>query len=300
MKKLFFIILTFLSISTFAQDFKSRYQNLFSESKLDEIQKLLIEWEKAEPTNPEMFIANFNFYLQKSQEEVLQLDTEPGGGENLTISDTASGAPVGYIYGKIHYNDELFDKSQKYLIDGIKVNPDRLDMYFGRIHSLRERGHIEEHLSEIINVINKHFSDKPTWLWSNNDKLEDSEKMFKSAIQDYNYALFNLDPPYTKGIKAISEKMIKQYPNDIENYSNIGVCHLMDSNWNDALSNFEKALKINQEDVIVISNIAYTYRMKDDLKSAIKYYEKVLETDDEEAKNFAKQQIENLKTQLEK
>ncbi len=280
------------------QDYKTRYENLYSESKFEEIFQLLVDWEKAEPENPEMFIANFNYYLQKSQQEVMQMDTKPGEGQNLTIADTATGEPVGYLYSKIYYNDDLFNKAQKYLVDGLKVNPYRLDMYFGRIYSLRERGMLEDHVSEIINVIEKHKTYRDKWLWSNNEKLRDSEAMFSGSMQDYNYALFSLKPPYISGIREISAELIKLYPDDLRYYSNLGACNLMEEKWDDALKILEEAEKIDKTDYIVLGNIAYAYMMKGDKKQAISYFEKVVKFSPDQEAEFAKEQIAILKKDL--
>lgn len=277
------------------QSFETRYENLISESKFEEIPQLLLEWEKEEPKNPEMFIANFNFYLQESQQEVLRMDTKPSGGQNFIINDTATGEPVAYLYSEIQYDTILFNKAQNYLIDGIKINPNRLDMYFGRIYSLRESGYLKEHVEEIIKVIRIQATEQPSWLWSDNQELEDSEEMFKSSIQDYGYALFTLEIPYLEGINTISQEMIKYYPNDIENYSNIGACYLMEENWEEALNILELAENIDKKDYIVLGNIAYAYKMKGDIKKAISHYKKVVKYAPNEEKEFAKEQIKMLK-----
>ena len=61
---LFFILL--VSFRIFA-DYKSEYDNLLSARNLEGIAALLPKWEKAEPKNPELYIAYFNYYLLKGQ-----------------------------------------------------------------------------------------------------------------------------------------------------------------------------------------------------------------------------------------
>lgn len=294
MKHTITIFLLSLALSTYGQDYQLDFQKLCQDDKRKEILPLLIQWEKDRPNDPEMFIAYFNYYLQESKQELIQLGNEPGQGDNLILSDTATHEPVGYMYSTIHYNDTLFQRAQDYLIKGIAKNPKRLDMYFGRIYSLREKGLYEEHVNEVLKVIDLHKTYKSGWLWSNNEKLEAPEQMFKGSIQDYNYALFNLEVPYTDGIEKISNKMIELYPNGIENYSNLGACSLINGDLHKALELFQKAHEIDPNDVLVLSNIAYTYIQLDKKDKAIEYYKKIIEKGKPQEIEFAEYQIEQL------
>ena len=57
----------------------------------------------------------------------------------------------------------------------------------------------------------------------------------------------------------------------------------------------ERAEKINPKDYIVLGNIALGYKLKGDKEKAIEYYEKTVEYGDESAKEYAKQQLKELK-----
>ena len=106
-------------------DFQAIYDQLCDQ---DDDSKTIVhpdKWEETIPNDPEMFIAGFNFYLQKSKEEVLRMDGGPAQGQSLQIMDSSNNEPVGYIYGDVSYNDELFAKSIDYLTRGIEKNPSR-------------------------------------------------------------------------------------------------------------------------------------------------------------------------------
>lgn len=60
-----------------------------------------------------------------------------------------------------------------------------------------------------------------------------------------------------------------------------------------------KAEEIDPQDGVVLSNIAHGYNLKGDMYNAIRYYEKMLNLEDPGAVEFAKQQIEALKTIVE-
>lgn len=253
----------------------------------------MTSWKNDYPGDPEMYIAFFNYHLQNSKKEVVQLDTRPSRDKNLTILDSAN-QPAGYLYSKIHYDSSEFAKAQRYLMVGIEKNPKRLDMYFGRIYSLREAGFYEKHKNEILNLIAIHSKEPTDWLWSLNEPVKNPVAFFKDAIQDYNYALFNLEQPRFNEIEEISKAMLEIYPGDLKNYSNIGASSLIRKDFDSALEYFLKALEFDNDDALVLSNIAWTYKLKGDKSSAIKYYKKVIEVGSEDQINFANHQISEL------
>lgn len=295
MKKQLTFLFLLLTIYASGQDQKSKFQNLMKEGREEEVVSLLAKWQNSRPEDPEMFIAHFNYYFHKSKKEVIHMADQPGQGETLTLRDTATNEPVGYMYAKVAYDDSLFRIAQHYITTGIQKNPHRLDMHFGKLYSLREAGFLEEHVEGILKIIDLHQKNKDAWRWSNNETIAEPDEMFKGSIQDYNHALFNLEEaPYAEGIEKISRKMLDLYPKDIENYSNIGVCRLMDHKYPEALTMFQKAHEINPNDAIVLSNIAYAYLQMEKPKKAIEYYQKVVKVGDGEIAAFAKEEIAKL------
>ena len=290
------ILLIILTSSTFAQDYKFDYDKLCQEDKRAELLPLLKEWEQNKPDDPELYVAYFNYYFQESKQEVIQLSDTPGQGDNLKLTDSL-GNESGYMYGKILYQDSLFNLGIEYVDKGLSKHPRRLDMYFGKIYVLREKGNIKEYVSEIIKVIELHKNKKSNWLWSNNEPVEDGDDLFKGSIQSYCYALFNLEETYIKGIEMISKKMMLLYPNDVENYSNLGVCKLINKEYKEALETFLQAKEINPTDTIVLANIAYAYMQLNEKENSLSYYKKVSDLGNEQEKAFANQQIKLLEKQ---
>ena len=275
------------------------YQSIYTElSKQEDDLKTIAhleEWEKKKPNDPEMFISGFNFYLQKSKQEVIRMDGGPTQGQSLHITDTASSEPVGYIYGDVSYNEELFKKSINYLTRGLEKNPKRLDMHFGKIYTLGQRNMFEEQTKNILLMLDYGISIDHKWLWKLGEPMEDGIETEKGGVQDYVYNMFNQQPPACDQITKISNKLISIFPDNIFGYSNIGACNLMTENYNEAIDWFKKAENINNKDPIVLSNIAYAYTNMGMKAEAIEYYQKVATTGDELYKNFALQKIEELK-----
>lgn len=291
------VVILCISFAAIAQDYQSKFLELMEKGEDSEIISLLEGWAQTHPADAEMFIAYFNFYLNKSRKEIIRMGDQPGQGDYLVLTDTTTQEPAGYMFSEIHYDDSLFALAHQYLTEGIAKNPKRLDMYFGRIYSLREKGFLSEHVAEILKVIEMHKPGESDWKWSNNEAVPDPEVMFKGSIQDYNYALFNLEDPYTEGIQKISEKMMRLYPNDVENYSNLGVCNLFNERFPEALKFFQKAHAINPKDALVLGNIAHTHMLMRNNGEAIRYYRRMIKFGNEEHRQFARLRIEQLENE---
>lgn len=280
-----------------SKDYQARYEALWGSDSDSAMQALLHEWEAASPTDPEMFIANFNYYYYQSQQEMLTLTEEAPKGESLVLTDSASDGPTGYLGSQIFYQDSLFQLSQQYLDRGMAQHPRRLDMYFGQIYSLREAGYLEQHLTKLLAVIDTHQSIGGDWLWSNGKPLEadeDPEAYFTGSIQEYISVFYQMPEPYIKGIDTVSRRMLALYPEDVRFNTNVGVASLFREDFVGAIPWFEQALKAEPHDPIVLNNLAYAYREMGQQKEATQYYEAVIEHGTEEDAAYARQALREM------
>lgn len=298
--KFYITILSVLLIEiACAQQPPKDYQNIYFElcNQSDDSKTIahLEEWEENYPQDPEMFICAFNFYLQKSKKEVVRMDGGPAKGQSLQIMDSTKSKPIGFIYGDISYDEDLFNKSIDFLTRGLVKNPKRLDMHFGKIITLGQRGMFKEQTSQILQVLDYGIKIDHKWLWKLGEPIDDGTEAEKNGIQDYVYNMFDQRTPACNYITTISNKLVEVYPDDVFGYSNIGACNLMNGNYDEAINWFKQAENINEKDPIVLSNIAYAYMNKNMNAKAIEYYNKVVSIGDERYKNFALQKIEELK-----
>jgi tetratricopeptide (TPR) repeat protein len=185
-----------------------------------------------------------------------------------------------------------FDKIDK----GIELYPNRLDMRFGKIYVLGEIKDWNNFTSEIIKTINYSNLNKNEWTWTNNNKYGGKEKEFLLDIQTYQLQLYNTgDDNLLKNMRDIALEVLKYYPNHIESLSNISITYLLTGEYDKGIDALLKAETLNPKDFIVLSNIAQGYKLKGDYKKSIEYYEKTIKYGDNQAKEYAKQQIEELK-----
>jgi tetratricopeptide (TPR) repeat protein len=300
-KSIFFIAgLIMISIQIVGQNFQQEFYNLMAAKDTVAQLELLKNWEKADSNDPELYVSFYNYYANRSLKEVIRMDNNPKGDKVLQImdTDTTNTEPVGYLYSDTYFDTEVLNKGFKYIDKGIEKFPNRLDMRFGKIYMLGRIENYDCFTAEIINTINYSSQNNNEWTWSNNEPIEHGLNVMLEAIQDYQAQLFDTDDYDLLGnMERIALAVLSYYPKHIESMSNLSIVYLTSGDFDKALDIMHDAIKIAPTDYIVFSNMAYTYRMKGDIANAIKYYELTLKYGDEQFKEFARIQIENLKNQ---
>lgn len=289
---------TLLLSQTYGQNFRQQFNDLVSkEDTLGQV-KLLQKWEKSKSNDPELYVAYFNHYVMKSMTEQITIGNNPKGENVLQIMNTDSSKkePVGYIYGDTYYNTKTLNKGFDYIDKGIDQYPTRLDMRFGKIYMLGKTEKYEKFTQEIIKAIDYSDVIKNKWTWTDNKAVDNPEKFMLGAVQDYVLQLYNTESDaLLDNMKRIAETVLKYYPHHVESLSNLSIVYLLKKEYDKALEPLLKAEKIDNKDYIVLSNIAQAYKLKGDYQKAIDYYELTIKYGDDEAKKYAKKQIEELK-----
>jgi len=289
--------LTLLLSQTYGQDFKQQFNDLVSKEDIVGQLKLLQKWEKSKNDDPELYVAYFNHYVMKSMTQQITIGNNPKGENILQImnTDSTKKEPVGYIYGDTFYNTKSLNNGFDYIEKGIDKYPARLDMRFGKIYMFGKTEKYEKFTQEIIKTIDYSEVIKNNWTWADNKPVDDPEKFMLSAVQDYVLQLYNTEnDTLLDNMKKITETVLKYYPNHVESLSNLSIVYLLKKDYDKALESLLKAEKIDNKDSIVLSNIAQAYKLKGDNKKAIEYYELTVKYGNEEAKKYAKSQIEEL------
>ncbi len=298
MKKILGLLLTgFIFNFVVAQDYQGDFQKYFQENDTVNQLKTLTEWEKSNPKDPELFTSFFNYYFNKSRDEILVVSAgdPPKDEEYLSLSDS-SGNYAGFIGSQINYDNSYLKKGLDKISKGIKLYPNRLDMRFGKIYVLGQIKDWNSFTKEIIKTVDYSAINDNQWTWTNNEKQKDGKDFFLSSLQDYQVQLYNTgDDDLLENMREIANTILKYYPNHIESLSNLSVTYLLTGEYDKGIEPLLKAEKINPEDYIVLSNIAQGFKLKGDKNKAIEYYEKTIKYGDEQAKTYARQQIEELK-----
>jgi len=288
------LALILITVSTHAQEFEKKFKELSSKNDTTAQSKLLKEWEAAEPENPELYIAYFNFYVTKSMEEFISLDEKPKK-ESFQLRDTGNGKPVGYLNFSTNYRTEFLQKGFGYIDKGLALYPNRLDMRFGKIYMLGEAQNYPVFTKTIIETIDYGNSIKDAWLWKEGKPLEDAKRFFLNSMQDYIGTLYNTeDDDLLPDMRRISETILKYNPGHVISLANVALTYIIKEDYDRGLTYLLKAEKIDPKDIIVLNNIAQAYVRKKDNAKAKLYYEKIIKYGTKEDADDAKERIKEL------
>lgn len=277
------------------QDFQSEFQKCCEINDTTCQITTLTNWEKDNPNDPELFTSYFNYHFMKARQEVIALTNEESNGEGFELRDSTNQV-AGFLGSQIYYNPIEVKKGIDRINLGIEKFPDRLDMRFGKIYVLGQLEDWDKFTSEIINTIKFSATNQNKWIWTNNQEQEGGKDFFLSSIQDYQVQLYNTgNDSLLLNMRKIATTILDNYPEHIESLSNLSITYLLLGEFDKGIEPLLKAEKINPEDYIVLSNIAHGYKLKGEKGKAIEYYEKTIKFGNEQAKEFAKQQIEELK-----
>ena len=294
-KSLPILISIFISTSCLAQDFGKKFAELFDNKDTAAIEPLLSQWATAKSTDPELFIAYFNYYVYKSKKEIISIEKLQKGEESIILTDTGRGKPVAFLNSSINFDSEILQRGFNYIDQGIALNPTRLDMRFGKIYMLGKAENYKEFTKTLIETLE--YGDKidNAWLWKEGKSLKKEKDFLLNNIQDYINTLYETEDddllPY---MREISESVLKYYPNHVESLSNIAITYLLVGENHKALPFLLKAETINGKDVIVLNNIAETYKRKGDKEKAKIYFEKIIKYGNKDDAEDAKEKIKKL------
>ncbi len=289
------LIIILICQVAFCQNYQSEFQKYSKENDTINQLKVLKEWEKSNPKDAELYTSYFNYYFHRAENSFISITTEQPDGESFALKDSLNNN-VGYFGSQTQYNLEEIEKGFNKIDEGIKLYPNRLDMRFGKIYVLGQLKDWNNFTNEIINTVNHSSKNKNEWIWTNNEKRTDGQEFMLSAIQDYQIQLYNTESDdLLENMRNIANEILRYYPNHIESLSNISITYLLTGEYDKGIEALLKAENLNPQDFIVLSNIAYGYKLKGDKKKAIEYYEKTIEYGDEQAKQYAGQQLKELK-----
>jgi tetratricopeptide (TPR) repeat protein len=132
--------------------------------------------------------------------------------------------------------------------------------------------------------------------WSDNKPVENPVNFMLDCVQDYVLQIYNTqDDSLLDNMMRISETILKYHPSHIKSLSNVAIVYTLKKDYDKALTKLLKAEKIDPKDYIVLSNIAHAYKLKGDKGNAIKYYELTKKYGDDQAKDYATEQLKDLK-----
>jgi tetratricopeptide (TPR) repeat protein len=298
MKKLILVFsCAILLLSPVFSDMKSDYVELLKKQDFVNLEKLLDKWKGIESTNPEVYIGYFNLHLWKAMKSGVAIDMQlPDTKQSyMTITDPKTGKTVGYMHDKTFYDDAETKIAIDYLNQGLAYGPDRLDMYFGKIHVLMEIHNYNDAYTCLDGLLTHGIAINSNWLWGDNKKIENGKMFLLQNIQDYYNVWIRENTVETNTyVKKLSKKQIELYPDHSWAYSNICIAINRLNTNEDEFGYLKKAYDIDPQDIINVNNLANYYRQHGNKVEAIKLYRIMAVSEDQRASDDAKKYLKEL------
>ena len=278
---------------------QTNYQKFISYTKAKDttsIKKLLSNWESEKNIDAEFYVCALNYYFDKSHIEIISIESQPKNDGKDAIIVTAKDGKEYFMNSNSAFDEKLLSKTISYATEGIKKFPNRLDLRFGKCYILKEMQDYKNFTTELIQTIEYSQTNNNEWLWSENKKKENGKEFFLKTIYDYQAELYNTNNDnLLNNIIEIGTKTIQYYPTEIETISITAVAYTLQNNFDKAIEYLKIAEKLNEKDYIVLGNIAQTYKRKGDKENAIKYFELYKKYGDNQAKEDANKELNELK-----
>lgn len=284
----------------FAQhNYWQRFSEEFERKDTLKLKEILQKWQNDSPEDADLHASWFNFYLLRAITETMQITTAPpvSNEEALVLTDSL-GNEVGYMYGAVRQDSVLLEKAYDWLDKGIQKHPDRLDLRYGKITCLLGRGDYKRFLKDVQSALDYSLVIKNHWKWTLDEQLpiEEGQEIFLNGMQDYFVSCFEANTSESESAAMELVKMVlKYYPDDMKFRTNQATVYYMKGEYVVALQQYLNLLEDYPNDTILLGNIAYIYTLKEDKPNAIRYYQRMLEVGNEEEKEFARKNIQELK-----
>lgn len=302
MKKVVFIILcALLSVnSIFAERRIVEFWNLMGEKKYDEVENFLGDWEQEDKKDAELYVAYFNFYLQKATQNQMYFETELPPNCKSYMKGQNENGEEGYMCFITKYDDEMSNKAFEYIDKGISYNPKRLDMYFGKAHFYYLRKDYKNQCELLKKVFELDKKNKSQWLWANNTPAKEAGVDFEKTMHGYigNWLkekwLKEKTEDSIKYAKELSVEFVKYYSKNPVAYNDAAISCIYSNDLKAAKEYFKSAYELDKSDMIILANLAYISEDLGETEDAKKYYKLLEQSTDEQYSSMAKQKLESL------
>ena len=284
MKKIvLFIFIIFISLNAYSFDKQNQVVSGLRSGDYENVKSLLQEWEKENPSDPDLMTGWFNYYLNRKAEEKSIVGYMHNGQYGM--------------YSKTVYNDDDLKIAISYLDKALKKNPYRMDIYFGKINSLLSAEKYSEASKAIAEFLKVYDKNKLNWYWTNNQSFKDNnwniEDTVIGSLNDY-CSMYDFYIARDEVKKALDE-ITKRFPENVIFLNYLSYYYSSAKEYDKAIEILLSAYKIDPNDYIIIGNLASDYEKLENYKEAEKWYTIMSKMDSEEAKSYASQGLNRIR-----
>ena len=240
-----------------ADGFREQFRAAFKTGDLVAAEKVLADWEKATPKDPDLYVARFNFLLNKATKRT-----------PVPAPAAAAGAPAALARPPammVSYDPAPMAQASAVLKQGIALAPERLDMRMGLAKSYELAGQPGPLLQTIRETLEARKNGGKPWLWRDGAPLPGPEQAFvPAAIEPFASNYWKL--PGDKGLengRPIAELLEQYFPQNSLGYFNMGVYYAHLHKTQESYEKMQQADALDPNDVSTLMNLT---RMAIELK----------------------------------
>ncbi|HVP06645.1 MAG TPA: tetratricopeptide repeat protein, partial [Candidatus Acidoferrum sp.] len=257
----------------------------------------LEELRRTDSTDAEFYVLTFNYYYMKSQRDYLLLGRDhPEKDSTFLMLQSDSGRPAGYLSDTTVVDLDTLRVGINVLKEGLRLYPDRLDMWFGLVEAMENSGLYNEMSSALSGMLTRHQANGGKWLWSFSQPLsEDPQQFVLENTQARISGLFEVGTELADSLGAsVSEQLVTCFPNSPYGHANLGAIYLARGNYEASLSHLTQAHNIAPDDGIVIADLAELYVRTGQIDKAKQYYQELSQVGTPEERKIAVKKLKEL------
>ncbi|MCX7787827.1 MAG: hypothetical protein N2442_09030 [Spirochaetes bacterium] len=276
------MILLVLPFRLMGDDYRAQYLNLLNNQQYEELLTLLGQWEKMEPTNPELYIAYFNYHFNRGRRLIQTMGQSPDGRH--------------LVYTKREYDPEHAKAALRYIDTGLSLAPNRLDIHFGKVRLLAELGDLKGQKEAIVTVLRLSIQNGNRWMWTSGIPLTEGEASMFAGIEEYLGEWFDRFAETGSYLKEVAELETSLYPKNPWGWNILAGYYREVGDLPQVLSSLLKAEALDPTDGVVIANIGQCYVMLRENEKALEYFKKLQTHPAPQLRQYASEWIQNLKS----
>lgn len=202
------------------------------------------------------FNEHLNAGLQSSITMSVELPLYAYNTQVLTLQDTVTGGPAGFVYQGYFITDSAqVDSAVMTLQEGIRKFPNRLDLYFGLAATYLYIDQPDMMIGIVERAMQQEKKNKGKWLWTNDELTPDTIDYMYERVQE-DFARF-WEAEDLERSERVAQMAVKYYPKRAEYWNNMGAVTMWKNDKKKAMKYFKKALKLNPNDELIKANIEY-------------------------------------------
>lgn len=263
-----------------AEDYKTKYLDLLKSQRYEELEILLGEWEKSEPSNPELYVAYFNYHFNRGRRSVQTMGQAPDGQY--------------LMYTKWEYDPEHARAALSSIDKGLTLAPNRLDIHFGKVRLLAELGDFKAQRDALVAVLEQSKRNSNRWMWASGVPLTEGEPSMFAGIEEYLGEWFERFAEAGSYLKEIAELETTLYPKNPWGWNILAGYYRQVEDYSGALSCLLRAEALDPQDGVVIANIGYCYVMLKEHAKALEYFQRLETHPSPQLRQYASEWIRKL------